>query len=57
MKNSLNIKKGNISAQKAVEILRGHGTLVTVEEAEKILHLLNLLAKLALDQYVKKENL
>lgn len=43
-----------LSAEKVVEILKGYGTFVTVEEANKILEFMNELANITLDQIFGK---
>lgn len=47
-------EKKYITPEKAVEILRKSGMIVTMKEAEEILHLLTILAKLEVQQQLKK---
>lgn len=47
-------EKRNITPEKAVEILKKHGTIVTLEEAKIMLDLMYKFAKLAVNQIVKK---
>ena len=42
--------------EEAVEILYIHGTEITIEQAKKILEFLRMLAKIAVDQYLRNEN-
>lgn len=46
-------EKRSITPQKAVEILRENGTIVTIEEAKLILEFMYKFAILAVDQIVK----
>jgi hypothetical protein len=46
--------KSKITPEKAVEILKENGVQVTVDQAKNILELLYFLAKLEVDQYLKK---
>ncbi|WP_170227797.1 hypothetical protein [Mucilaginibacter frigoritolerans] len=47
-------KKSKITPEKAVEILKSGGMIVTIEEAKNILYLLTILAKLEVKLYLKK---
>jgi hypothetical protein len=47
------IEKQSISPEKAIDILKKHGTVINNEQAQKILHLMYKLAKLALNQHFK----
>ncbi len=47
-------EKRNITPQKAVEILKKHGIIVTLEEAKMMLDLMYRFAKLAVNQGLKK---
>lgn len=47
-------KTRKIDAEEAVRILEKSGMKVTVKEAENILELLYILAKLEVDQYLKR---
>lgn len=42
-----------ITPQQAIEILKKHGTIVTLEQAKKILEFMNKLSKIAIEHYVK----
>ncbi|GAA3927435.1 hypothetical protein [Chitinophaga oryziterrae] len=44
----------NIQPEKIVEILKGHGTHVTIEEAKLILEFMYKLAQIALNTYLGK---
>lgn len=46
-------EKRTLTPEKAVEILKKYGTIVTVEEAKLILDFMYKLAKLSVEQYVK----
>jgi hypothetical protein len=48
----LNVK-GTITPEKAVEILKKHGTVVTLEEAKIILNFMYIIGRLAVNQNVK----
>ena len=43
-----------LQPEKAVEILRAHGVVVSVEEAKRILEFLRKLAEIAVTQYLSK---
>ena len=47
-------EKRTITPEKAVEILKKHGTVVTLEEAKIIMSFMYKIGKLAVCQYVKK---
>jgi hypothetical protein len=56
----INLQNDNEAALKftpkqAVEVLTRHGTIVTEEEAEKILVFMQQLGNIALDQYLEGE--
>jgi hypothetical protein len=46
-------EKRSITPEKAVEILQGYGTIISLEEAKIILDFMYKIAKLSLDQYIK----
>lgn len=46
-------EKRAVTPEKAAEILKKHGTVVTLEEAKIILNLMYIIGKLAVKQYVK----
>ncbi len=46
-------EKRSLTPEKAVEILKKHGTIVTIEEAKLILDFMYKLGKLSVKQYVK----
>ena len=46
-------EKRTVTPEKAVEILKKHGTVVTLEEAKIILNLMYRIGKLAVNQWVK----
>jgi hypothetical protein len=46
-------EKRAITPEKAVEILKKHGTIVTLEEAKIILNFMYKIGRLAVNQYVK----
>jgi len=46
-------ERRTITPQKAVEILKQNGTIVTLEEAKLILDLMYKIAKLSVEQYIK----
>lgn len=48
-------EKRSITPEKAVEILREHGTIVTIEQAKLILDFMYKFAILAVNQIVKYE--
>lgn len=48
-------EKRSVTAEKAVKILQDHGTIVTIEEAKKILDFMYKFAKLAIYQQVNKK--
>ena len=48
-------EKRSITPEKAIEILREHGTIVTIEEAKLILYFMYKFAILAVDQIVKNK--
>jgi predicted Fe-Mo cluster-binding NifX family protein len=43
-----------ITSEKAMEILKRNGLKVTVGQAQKILELLSVLAKIEVEQYLKR---
>jgi hypothetical protein len=45
-----------LQPKEAVEILRQHGTEVTIEQAVLILEFLRMLANIAVAQYLRNEN-
>jgi len=45
-----------LSPEKAVEILRQHGTIVTLEEAKLILQFMARLADIEVSQFLMKQN-
>lgn len=45
-------EKRNVTPERAVKILQEYGTIVTIEEAKKILDFMYKFAKLAIDQQV-----
>lgn len=47
-------EKQNVTPKKAIEILKKHGTVVTLEEAKIMLDLMYKFAKLAVNQSVTK---
>lgn len=47
-------EKRTVTPEKAMEILKNHGTIVTLKDAEYILSIMYKFAKLAVNQYVKK---
>lgn len=47
-------EKRKVTPEKAIEILKKHGTIVTLEEAQIMLDLMYKFAKLAVNQVVKK---
>lgn len=49
-------KNRSVTPEKTVEILRKHGTIVTLEEAKIILDFMYKFAKLSVNQQVKSEN-
>ena len=49
-------EKTKVTPQKAIEILKKHGTIVTIEDAEKILNLMYQLAKLGVRQLINRDN-
>ncbi|AFD07254.1 hypothetical protein [Solitalea canadensis] len=46
----------NITPELAVQILKKYGTEITIEEAKLVLHILNKLANLAINQISIYEN-
>lgn len=44
-----------LSPEEAVEILRKHGTEVSIQEAEKILEFLRMLAEIQVAQYIRQQ--
>ncbi len=46
-------KKRKVTPERAVQILQAHGTIVSPEEAVKILDFMYKFAKLSLDQQIK----
>lgn len=42
-----------ITLEQAVKLLKEHNTIVTMEQAQKILEFMNRLAALAIEHYVK----
>ncbi len=46
-------EKRSLTPEKAVEILKKHRTIVTIEEAKLILDFMYKLGKLSIEQYVK----
>ncbi len=48
------VVKRSVTPEKAVEILREHGTIVTIEEAKIILDFMYNFSKLAINQIVTK---
>lgn len=46
-------ERRSITPEKAVEILKQHGTKVTVAEAKLILDFMYKIAKLSVEQYIK----
>ena len=46
-------KRRTIKPEQAVEILKKHGTVVTLDEAKIILNLMYIIGRLAVNQYVK----
>ncbi|SEM78756.1 hypothetical protein SAMN05192574_101813 [Mucilaginibacter gossypiicola] len=46
-------KNNTVTPQKAIEILKRNGTIVTIEEAELVLAFMKKIAKLSIDQYMK----
>jgi hypothetical protein len=46
--------KRSVTAEKAVKLLKEHGTIVSLEEAQLILDLMYKFGKLAIDQQVNK---
>ena len=48
-------EKRSVTPEKAVKILHEHGTIITLEEAKKILDFMYKFAKLAIDQQVNKK--
>jgi hypothetical protein len=47
-------EKKNITPERAVEILRKSGMIVSIKEAKEILDLLTILAKLEVQKHLKK---
>ncbi len=50
-------EKHAVTPEKAVEILREHGTIVTISEAKIILDFMYNFSKLAIDQIVENNKL
>lgn len=48
--------KRRVTPEKAIEILRKHGTIVSIKEAEVILDFMYKLSKLTLEIILKDEN-
>lgn len=46
-------ERRTITPQKAVDILKQHGTNVTLEEAKQILEFMYKIAKLSVETYIK----
>ena len=44
-----------MTPQRAQKILKEHGTNLTLEEAEKVIEFMQMLAKIAVAQYLRKE--
>jgi len=53
MRNKL-LEKRNITTEKAIEVLARNGIIVTPKKAEEILDLMYFLAKLIVNQNLKK---
>lgn len=51
----MHCEKRSITPQKAIEILREHGTIVTIEEAKLILDFMYKFAILSVNQIVKNK--
>ncbi|MET3606985.1 hypothetical protein ABIC74_000827 [Mucilaginibacter rubeus] len=54
MKES-HLKRSNVTPEKAVKILNKHGTIVTVEEAKKILELAYNFCILSVNQTIRNK--
>jgi hypothetical protein len=50
------VKVEKMQPEDAVEILRKHGTEVTIQQATLILEFLRMLANIAVAQYLRNEN-
>ncbi len=51
----INEEKSKMTPQRIMEILKKHGTVVTLEEAEEILVFVRRLAKIAMDHALRAE--
>lgn len=47
---------GKMSPEKVIQILKEHGTIVTLDEAKIILDFMNMLASITVEIYLKKES-
>lgn len=45
-----------MTPQRAQKILKEHGTNLTLEEAEKVIEFMQMLAKIAVAQYLREED-
>lgn len=54
MKEAETCECGKIPPEKALEVLNKNGFKITMEQAKKILELLNKLANIAVGQYLRK---
>jgi len=56
MENDERNEGGKMTAEKTLKMLKDEGIEVTLEQAEKILHFLRLLANLAVSKYLSKND-
>lgn len=49
-------KAGGMTPERVVKILEKHEEIITIHQAEKMLEMMNLLAGVAVDQYLRCTN-